>query len=290
MKFGTFCENDCLTLIKSAAFAQKATDEDFYAICGLDTNYLLYPGSWKFFFPSKKCEKSKEMIFKEYNKQVILSHLNFNYDQLQLLSVLSGNFYTKTEYTKVLEAQFHGSQKFKKIIDFVHKFAPAEKIPLQHDTMDEILREIYGDACEKEDLKRDFAASLNYKSRIYHNGHRFDDKEAKLKLQSEPFSFIAECIYNKLPIVILSPFLDVTETDMKPLKDLTIDWIQRTGGILSGNKEAKWPVFYRLQSGDVERVEVEAEISGKFFLHFDTFLTPLCLLNRQCPRVEESHW
>lgn len=69
-------------------------------------------------------------------------------------------------------------------------------------------------------------------------------------------------MFNNLPCDILSPFLDVKETDMKTLKELTIGWIQRLGGILFGDKKAKWPVFYRLQSGDLEKTEVEAEISG----------------------------
>ena len=117
-----------------------------------------------------------------------------------------------------------------------------------------------------EDLILHFNDAINFKTTLYQNEHVAVDQKVIALLRNNPFSSFAECIFNNLPLDILSPFLDVKETDMKPLKDLTIDWIQRTGGILFKDRELmwSWPIIHRMQSGDLERIEVEAEIPGKF--------------------------
>ena len=102
MKFGKFRENDCLTTKFVTGHAQIANDEEVYAICGLDTSYLLYPGTWKFFFPTKNFRsRQKETIFREISKQALLKHFKFNYEQLQLFSALGGKFHSTVENADV---------------------------------------------------------------------------------------------------------------------------------------------------------------------------------------------
>lgn len=137
---------------------------------------------------------------------------------------------------------------------------------MQQETIKEILEEIFISPID-EDLIIHFNEAITFKPKLYQTEHRSVDKDVLSLLRNDPFSSFAECMLNNLPIDIISCFLNVQDTDMKSLKDLTIGWIQRTGGILFGDKKSKFPVIYRLQSGDLERIDVEAKAPGSFIHH-----------------------
>jgi hypothetical protein len=266
-KFGTFMEGDCF-VNTTAAQMQLANDEDVFAVCGLNTSYLFYKGPWKIFFPAINTDsRSKEMIFKEFCKDKILHHFRLDSDQFQLFSVIGGKLNTTLEHTATLSDHFKSgkSTNFDAIANFVRSFAPPEKFPLQPKTIDAILCEIFG--YPDEALRKDFENAITFdaKPKLVENICVVDEKTKKL-LQNDSFSSFAECILYDIPIVALSPFLDVKSKDMKPLKDLTLDWIERFGGILLKDidETKSFSVIYRLPSGILEKSTATPQLPRKF--------------------------
>lgn len=265
-KFGKFKEsswsqNTVLSHIK------LLNDEDMFAICGLNTSYLFHNGSWRIFYPATNTQsRAKEMIFEEFDREKILKHFRFDFEQFKLFGVLGGKLDTKLEWIQDLKKYFIKFH-FQSISDFVHRFAPPHKFPLQRETIEEILFEIFGSADDQ--LIEDFKESLLSQplSKISTTCDIIEDEKTKKLLQNDSFSSFAECILYDIPLDILSPFLDVKATDMKTLKDLTIDWIERFAGILlkDFDETKSFSIIYRVPSGNLETYQATPQLPCEMF-------------------------
>jgi hypothetical protein len=155
----------------------------------------------------------------------------------------------------------HGVADYEKIHNFVQQFAPIEKFPLEQDTIDEMLTQIFGKATEE--LRNIFNESIRLDSYLYENAEtRFKDVEVNALLRNNPFSSLAEGILNLIPRHIHSAFLDATATDMKTLEELTKGWMQRFAGILLNfyDEPKNFTINYRMrESNEVEAVKLSPE-------------------------------
>jgi hypothetical protein len=150
---------------------------------------------------------------------------------------------------------------YEKIHNFVQQFAPIEKFPLESDTIDEMLTQIFGKVTEE--LRNSFEDSIRHDAYLYKDAEtRFKDIEVNALLRNNPFSFLAEGILNSIPRHIHSAFLDATATDMKTLEELTKGWMKRFAGILLNfyDEPKKFTIFSRMrESNKVEAVEMSPE-------------------------------
>jgi hypothetical protein len=90
-KYGIFLENEYNAASNRIGHVKTANEEDVFAIVGFSASYLFYSGSWRFFTLKPKYDKFSgvTMNFMEYDKNVILKHLNFNMEQMQLLGAIA---------------------------------------------------------------------------------------------------------------------------------------------------------------------------------------------------------
>lgn len=84
-KFGAFKESECSMVNKFSIHQRIIENERCVAVFGLNTFVLCFEGSWRFFFYQKG-----QII--EVNKQKLLNHFGFNYNQMQLLLQLTGRY------------------------------------------------------------------------------------------------------------------------------------------------------------------------------------------------------
>jgi hypothetical protein len=268
-KLGEFCETDLYSKTQVGGHVETCNEKNFFALIGLDTDYLMVPGKWKFLYPTHSRELSANgvsLMLKEYNKQNILDHFNFTFDQLQLLAVLCDKFSSSEEYENIMKYYFKRDRfriDYKRVINFISNNAPANKFPLQNETVEAILHKIYGPIeGSNEILIRDFLESLDFSNKVYESPDRFPDEEIKLILQNAPFTAMATEILTFYPAKVYSYFLKVNVADMKNLHDLCIDFYKRVAGILlkniEGDKTRK--LFVRTGDKSLEMITYKAEL------------------------------
>jgi hypothetical protein len=263
---------DCFVAKQTSAHMKIAVEEEVYAVIGLDTSYLFYEGDWKFIYPSKeKSTRYNDLIFMEYNRPKILDHLGLTVDQFRFFGLLAEKFFSKhddpvnhqklKEYFTKIEGNGNSHRDFAKLIDFVNRFTPPEKFPLQTETIDEILVEIFGDAISDE-IRMRFIENMKYQPALLSEyGVRFNDEEISSLLAANPFATLAEAVLNVFPCIIASPFLDVNAKDLLQLKELTSGWLKRFSGVLLKHIESpkSFVVSYHVEDGKIESFDVQSE-------------------------------
>jgi hypothetical protein len=93
-KYGRFHGNDIFIAKETAGHTAMANEEKAFAIIGLDTYYLCYEGTWKFWSPQISNNQDQEIVFEEYDKNAILNYHRLNYEKIQLFALLAGELKT----------------------------------------------------------------------------------------------------------------------------------------------------------------------------------------------------
>ncbi|KAG5674589.1 hypothetical protein PVAND_004543 [Polypedilum vanderplanki] len=265
IKFGEFRESDCHLKTNHYGHVKTANDEDVFAILGLNTSYLFLEGSWRFFYPMSEYDEYGQlaMIFKEFKRDEIFNYFDINIDQMQLLGLLSRPFPSNTDKKKILFDYFTNytrtNKDFRKIINFIHKYAPREKFPLSDDTIKEMLQEIFGN--DDDELMKDFE-HFRYRNLVFVERNESLNDINEL-LRNNPYSYLTQRILNNLSYRISSHYLDTSANDMSSLKDLTLPWLKRTCGILFKNmngEQVNPKISYQVDSHEnYEDIEIEPE-------------------------------
>lgn len=97
--YGEFQGTDLFLIKEATGHVELANRENAFALIGLDTYYLCFEGTWRFWSPRNF--NRNDLKFQEYNKETILKHFQLNYEQMQFLAVLSGKLKANDENLEV---------------------------------------------------------------------------------------------------------------------------------------------------------------------------------------------
>lgn len=259
LKFGTFHGSDFFLKNAGAAHTKLATELGVFAVIGLDTDYLFYDGSFKLWFPVKAETILKDSVVKfdiqKFIKQPILDHFEMDDEKFRLLAVLSGKFFGSLEASETLKRFAGIPTEFAKLAKFIHE---QVEFPLTRQSIENIV-EIIFDTVDQQ-VVQDFEKSLeSFEATFFTSVKKFDDDEVNRLIKDDPFTY-AELILNNEAIPIGSSFLEVNASDMKPMQDLTVPWIQRVMGLLLKHVDSltTCQIIYRIDAAHWDKTEVEA--------------------------------
>lgn len=253
-KYGSFHGNDIFLSKETAGHVELANNEKAYAIMGLDTYYLCYEGAWKFWSPQISKTPEQDIFFEAYDKQAVLDYHHFDsFEQMQLFALLAGELKTtlsnesvsiKPSYTfnhvliklfldklQTIENFFQPNkvsraERLKKVFSYVG----SVPLPFTRETYRTIVGEIFGEV--DESIVDNFVSSMqSFKCSVAQDSKRFPDDEVGRLIKDKPMS-IAESILHQRDLTISSNYLDLTATDMKSGKELTLPLWTRTMGLL----------------------------------------------------------
>lgn len=90
-----------------------------------------------------------------------------------------------------------------------------------------------------ESLVDDFELSLNlFTTGRYENLDEFEDKEVNQIIKNMPMTLVENILHRRL-LSCSSMYLDINATDMKPIAELVLPWIQKTMGLVLKNVNGK---------------------------------------------------
>jgi hypothetical protein len=251
LKYGEFIGSGKAVGTKTAVISRIARDIGAYAVVGLDTGYLYVEGDFKLWPPQPQEYPTKGCIInfdiKELNKKAILDLMQMNLAQFQVFAILGGKLKGDLDDSDRFWSFFPEKGRIVAIKDFVHQHVPSK---VTDEVIMNVIRTILGSV--NPQTFENFKLSIrNFSS----EGSTNDESSFK----GDPFTY-AELIFNNQTIHVFSSFLDDTTNDKGSLKNLAVDWIKRTMGLLlkhvDGEKTRK--LLYRAE--DWETIEVEPTI------------------------------
>lgn len=255
-KYGEFHGNDLFLIQSSAGHAEVANLRNVFAIIGENSDYLCYEGSWKFWQPIGVREQAQipqqpfSMLFREYNKQAILEHHDFNYEEMQIFILLFKKFRKlldqgEDEIALRNRTNFNNLRYFVKDLD----------LPLNEESLRAIVTHLYGqvEAFAVENIVKSLKA---FKASKYNDENRFTDENINQLIKNTPVMF-AERILNKC--LLSANGCNFQFLRVNPDDHLILPWIQRTMGLLlkdlNGTKTRKYMI--RGDTGELNEVEIE---------------------------------
>lgn len=200
-KYGTIQGMESTGCKPSTAHARIANQMNAMAIIGLDTYYLFYGGTWKFWSDGDLDMKSMTIL--EYDKKVILKSLNLTTDQVPLFVVLAGGLYSSPENVMLMgkKFKFWDSNYFQRISAVVNQ----QKFPLDTADIIDIVVNIFG----RFDVKivADFKNTLDLMDPDNHPKYPkgFDQDILKIS-DNELMNYANEILLNKS--IFISPNFD----------------------------------------------------------------------------------
>jgi hypothetical protein len=136
----------------STEHAKIANDNNAMAMMGTDTYYIFYEGDWKFW--SDADLDMKRMTVREYNKELILTHMGLTIVKAPLFVALAGGLYSSQENIKKIAKNFKPWTK--QLLKNVSEFVNRQRFPITDSTLNDIVTKIFGrpDAAIIADFRR----------------------------------------------------------------------------------------------------------------------------------------
>lgn len=134
-----------------------ANETKAMAVMGLNSYYFMFDGSWAFW--SDREVDMEKMTIRQYDRELVLRHLNITYQQAPLFAAITGGVKC-SETSKQLVESFKPSDwdlTFNRKVDFkmVSELVNKQQFPLSVDILDGIVTSILGrcDLNVLEDIK-----------------------------------------------------------------------------------------------------------------------------------------
>lgn len=118
-----------------------SNDPSVLAVLAEDTDFLIFPGSWRYFSMENIDLKDKDMMTIEYSRTALRNHLGLNDKQMIILSTLGGNdIISRVEvYQFQRRNGYLGDSKFPSLANYIKKHLPMKFYPLLYTIAKEVL-------------------------------------------------------------------------------------------------------------------------------------------------------
>lgn len=199
-KYGKFHGIDSIDNKPATFHVQIANQHNAMAIMGTDTYYVFYAGKWKFW--ADMTLDIKRMTICEYDKEFILRSLNITVQQAPLFVALVGELYTNNEEDNMKLVSFF--RPFYNIFMNVSRYVNSQRFPIQENTLDQIVAEIFGShrASIIDDFHRTFDLMIPKSNVDY-----CEDENFMTRCSNDYINF-ADLILTNTPIYISSLFVE----------------------------------------------------------------------------------
>lgn len=231
---------------------ELANERKAFAILGLNTHYIFYEGSWRFW--SDADLDFDEMSVRQYDKGTILKQMNLTVEKAPLFVTLAGGLDSSEENVKKLIQFFKPWTK--QLMNNVSRFVNLQQFPLNDVSLKEIIIEIFGSF--SSEVFKDFQKTMNtFDVELSVKTMCLEDGDDIMEMTKNDYTNLAEELLENASIFISPVYTDLSEDNKPNISDLVIPLVAKTAGILLKNSKDRQPRTVVIKKSLVKRFAEE---------------------------------